>query len=94
MPFDTRNYTFQGSIAGMKNGAKISVSLGRRELQVLDDLVSELDLSSRSEGMREAIFALQRQSLAKAYDECFGDPEWQEEASLWDSLTADGLPDA
>lgn len=78
----------------MKNGTKISVSLGQRELEVLDDLVAELDLSSRSEGMREAILALRRQSLAKAYDECFSDPDWQTEAALWDSLSGDGFHDA
>lgn len=83
-----------GRIGYMKNGTKISVSLGESELQTLDSLVSELNLRSRSEGMREAIHALRRQSLAAAYDECFSDPEWQKEAILWDSVAADGIRDA
>ena len=78
----------------MNNGTRISVSLGRNELKTLDNLVSELDLRSRSEGMREAILALQRESLAKAYEECFSDPEWKKEAALWDSLADEGLDNA
>ena len=77
----------------MKNDRKISMSLGQGELQTLDNLVADLGLRSRSEG-REAIRALQRESLAKAYDDCFSDPEWQQEAAQWDTLSNDGLTDA
>ena len=78
----------------MTDVAKISVSLPRSDMETLDALVSEYKFQTRSQGVRAAIRALQRESLARAYDSCFSDPTWKAEAEQWDVVSGDGLADA
>ncbi|MBU3060231.1 ribbon-helix-helix protein, CopG family [Nocardia sp. NEAU-G5] len=70
---------------------KLSVSLSEQDVALLDEVVRERGLSSRSAAVQEAIRLLRQAGLADAYASAWSEWEASEEADLWDATTADGL---
>ena len=70
---------------------RVSVSLSRADLEILDRYVEREGLASRSAGVRTAIRRLHRKDLREAYALAWR--EWDDSgtASDWESTVADGL---
>lgn len=70
---------------------KVSVSLPDEDVVFLDELATRQGFGSRSAVVQKAVRLLRSASLANAYEDAWN--EWQsgDDASLWDSASADGL---
>ncbi|MGY2062113.1 ribbon-helix-helix domain-containing protein [Nocardia gipuzkoensis] len=70
---------------------KLSVSLPEEDVALLDEVVRERGLPSRSAALQEAIRLLREAGLSDAYAAAWS--EWEEsgDQDLWDGTAADGL---
>jgi Arc/MetJ-type ribon-helix-helix transcriptional regulator len=70
---------------------KLSVSLSEEDVAVLDEVVRERGLPSRSAALQEAIHLLRQAGLSDAYAAAWSDSESSDDADLWDITVGDGL---
>lgn len=70
---------------------KLSVSLSDGDLRLLDRVVQEAGLRSRSAGIQMALRNLADTELQNAYADAWR--EWEEDVDTekWDAVTSDGL---
>ncbi len=72
---------------------KLSVSLGRDEVDAPDRFVDREGLGSRSAGLQRAVRLLSGPELAVEYAEAFAAWESSGEEDVWASHSRDGLVD-
>ena len=70
---------------------KISVSLAQEKVDFVDDYTAQDAGRSRSSAIAEAIDLLQERELADAYAAAFTERSGSEDATFWESTSADGL---
>lgn len=72
---------------------KLSVSLSEAEVELLDRIVAQGGLPSRSAAIQKAIKAFARPDLTQQYEAAFIDWDSSGDSQLWDSTSGDGLAD-
>lgn len=72
-------------------GVKLSISLSEQDVALLDEVVRERGLSSRSAAVQEAIHLLRQAGLSDAYAAAWSEWESSGDADLWDTAATDGL---
>ncbi|MFI5781647.1 ribbon-helix-helix domain-containing protein [Nocardia sp. NPDC051570] len=70
---------------------KLSVSLPEEDVALLDEVVRERGLPSRSAALQEAIRLLREAGLSDAYAAAWAEWETSGERDLWDGTAGDGL---
>ena len=70
---------------------KLSISLSKDDLAVLDAYVEQAGLPSRSAAVQKAVQMLRYPTLEEDYANAWN--EWSDD-DAWESTTADGLGDA
>lgn len=70
---------------------KLSISLSEQDVALLDEIVQERGLSSRSAAVQEALHLLRQAGLADAYADAWSEWESSGEAQLWGDTTGDGV---
>jgi Arc/MetJ-type ribon-helix-helix transcriptional regulator len=72
---------------------KLSVSLSDKDVEFIDQYASDHGLESRSGVVQRAVLQLRASELGDDYAAAWD--EWESsDREVWDSTTADGLPDA
>lgn len=69
---------------------KLSISLPPVDVEFLDAYARKHGAGSRSATLQQAIKVLRAAELGDAYEQAWSD--WADEADLWDTAVADGLP--
>ena len=69
----------------------MSVSLSEQDVALLDEIVQERGLSSRSAAVQEALRLIRQAGLADAYADAWSEWESSGEAQLWGDTTGDGV---
>jgi Arc/MetJ-type ribon-helix-helix transcriptional regulator len=70
---------------------KLSVSLPDADVEYLDAYAETQGLSSRSAALQKAVRLLRASELGAAYEEAWTEWAENEESTLWDEATADGV---
>jgi Arc/MetJ-type ribon-helix-helix transcriptional regulator len=70
---------------------KVSVSLPGEDVQFLDEYTKEQGLASRSAALHRAVRLLRTAELGGAYEAAWEEWAAQDDGTLWDSTTGDGL---
>lgn len=70
---------------------KVSVSLPGEDVQFLDDYAKGQGLQSRSAAIHRAVRLLRTAELAGTYEAAWDEWAAQDDGTLWESTTADGL---
>ncbi|WP_067663814.1 ribbon-helix-helix domain-containing protein [Nocardia miyunensis] len=70
---------------------KLSVSLSEQDVALLDEIVRERGLPSRSAAVQEALQLLRQAGLADAYADAWSEWESSGDAELWGDTSGDGL---
>jgi Arc/MetJ-type ribon-helix-helix transcriptional regulator len=70
---------------------KVSVSLPGEDVQFLDDYAREQGLESRSAALHRAVRMLRTAELAGTYEAAWEEWAAEDDRSLWESTTGDGL---
>lgn len=71
---------------------KVSVSLPDEDVQFLDDYAAEQGIGSRSAAVHRAVRLLRASGLGSAYEVAWTEWEPSEDATLWETTSADGVP--
>ncbi len=71
---------------------KVSVSLPDADVEYLDAYARTQGLDSRSAALQKAVRLLRASELGAAYEDAWSDWRESEDAELWESAVADGLP--
>jgi Arc/MetJ-type ribon-helix-helix transcriptional regulator len=70
---------------------KVSVSLPGEDVQFLDEYAKEQGLESRSAALHRAVRLLRTSELAGTYEAAWEEWAAQNDGTLWESTTGDGL---
>lgn len=70
---------------------KLSVSLSEQDVEFLDDYASSHSVPSRSAAVQRAVALLRAHALSDSYEQAWAEWETNEDASLWETVAADGL---
>ncbi|WP_216896928.1 ribbon-helix-helix domain-containing protein [Nocardia alni] len=70
---------------------KLSVSLSVQDVALLDEVVREQGLASRSAAVQQAIALLRQAGLSDAYAAAWSEWDSSHDADLWDATVGDGL---
>ena len=70
---------------------KVSVSLPGEDVQFLDEYAKEQGLESRSAALHRAVRLLRTAELAGTYEAAWEEWADQNDGTLWESTTGDGL---
>ena len=70
---------------------KVSVSLPGEDVQFLDDYAREQGLESRSAALHRAVRLLRTAELAGTYEAAWEEWAAEDDRSLWESTTGDGV---
>jgi antitoxin MazE9 len=70
---------------------KVSVSLPGEDVQFLDEYAKEQGLGSRSAALHRAVRLLRTAELGGTYEAAWEEWAAQNDGSLWESTTGDGL---
>lgn len=70
---------------------KVSVSLPGADVQFLDEYAKEQGLESRSAALHRAVRLLRTAELAGTYEAAWEEWATQNDGTLWESTTGDGL---
>lgn len=73
---------------------KLSVSLPVEDVSFVDSYLEAKGMASRSSVMQRAISLLREAELENAYASAWDEWAGSDDAALWESTSADGLPDA
>ena len=73
---------------------KLSVSLPKEDVDLLDRYVEALGLPSRSAGVQQALRLLLGRDLQRDYEAAWEEWEASGDLQAWESTAGDGLPDA
>jgi len=70
---------------------KVSVSLPGEDVQFLDEYAKEQGLDSRSAALHRAVRLLRTAELGGTYEAAWDEWAAQNDGTLWESTTGDGL---
>ena len=70
---------------------KVSVSLPSEDVRFLDDYAREQGLESRSAAVHRAVRLLRTAELSGTYEAAWEEWAAQDDGTLWESTTGDGL---
>ena len=70
---------------------KVSVSLPGEDVQFLDEYAKEKGLDSRSAALHRAVRLLRTAELGGTYEAAWDEWAAQNDGTLWESTTGDGL---
>jgi Arc/MetJ-type ribon-helix-helix transcriptional regulator len=70
---------------------KVSVSLSGEDVQFLDEYAKDQGLESRSAALHRAVRLLRTAELAGTYEAAWEEWAAQNDGTLWESTTGDGL---
>jgi antitoxin MazE9 len=70
---------------------KVSVSLPGEDVQFLDEYAKEQGLESRSAALHRAVRLLRTAGLGGTYEAAWEEWAAQDDGTLWESTTGDGL---
>jgi Arc/MetJ-type ribon-helix-helix transcriptional regulator len=70
---------------------KLSVSLSEQDVEFLDDYATSHGVRSRSATVQRAVALLRAHVLSDSYEQAWTEWEAGDEASLWDTVAADGV---
>ena len=70
---------------------KVSVSLPEADVEFLDSYAHAQGIESRSAVLHKAVGLLRATQLGDAYEDAWDSWETSDNASAWDTVTADGL---
>jgi Arc/MetJ-type ribon-helix-helix transcriptional regulator len=70
---------------------KVSVSLPGEDVHFLDEYAREQGLESRSAALHRAVRLLRTSELAGTYEAAWDEWAAQDDGSVWESATGDGL---
>jgi Arc/MetJ-type ribon-helix-helix transcriptional regulator len=73
---------------------KVGVSIPDEDVAFIDDYAARTGAKSRSAVLHQAIGLLRSAALEDAYTAAWQEPEYDSEAELWDTTSADGIADA
>ncbi|MGH3825104.1 MAG: antitoxin [Pseudonocardiaceae bacterium] len=73
---------------------KLSVSMSEQDVEFLDDYASSHGVRSRSAAVAQAVALLRAHVLSDSYERAWAEWEASEDASVWETVTADGLDGA
>ncbi|WP_396903364.1 ribbon-helix-helix domain-containing protein [Mycolicibacterium sp.] len=73
---------------------KLSVSLSKDDLEVLDKYVEQSGLPSRSAAIQRAVQMLRYPTLEDDYDQAWTEWSSSGDADAWQATTKDGIGDA
>ncbi len=71
---------------------KVSVSLPGEDIEFLDEYAKEQGYESRSAVLHKAVRLLRAAELGGAYEGAWQEWSASDDAELWESTAADGLP--
>lgn len=71
---------------------KVSVSLPDDDVRFLDEYGRQEGFGSRSAVLHKAVRLLRASRLSAAYEDAWREWAASDDAELWESVTADGLP--
>lgn len=73
---------------------KVGVSIPEEDVTFIDDYAARTGAKSRSAVLHQAVALLRSVDLEDAYAEAWQEWDSDEDATLWDTTSADGVADA